>query len=155
MNTDVFAALASPVRREILNLLLVGPQPVNAIAAHFDMRRPSVSEHLRVLRDAGLVSEQRDGRHRFYELRPGPLYEVRDWLTPYERFWRARLRSLRELLDRDQSPADQSSAPSSTDPASVGGAPRYPAPADHAPVDPQPDQLPADSLPTKPLDDND
>jgi DNA-binding transcriptional ArsR family regulator len=84
MTTDVFAALASPVRREILNLLLVGPQPVNAIAARFDMRRPSVSEHLRVLRDAGLVSEQRDGRHRYYQLEPSPLADVRDWLTPYE-----------------------------------------------------------------------
>src|SRR5882757_532108 len=89
--TDVFAALASPVRREILNLLLVGPQPVNAIASRFDMRRPSVSEHLRVLRDAGLVSEQRDGRQRYYQLEPNPLTDVRDWLTPYERFWRTKL----------------------------------------------------------------
>jgi DNA-binding transcriptional ArsR family regulator len=97
--TDVFAALASPVRREILNLLLVGPQPVNAIAARFDMRRPSVSEHLRVLRDAGLVSEQRDGRQRYYQLEPNPLTDVRDWLTPYERFWRTKLRALHDLLD--------------------------------------------------------
>jgi DNA-binding transcriptional ArsR family regulator len=96
---DVFAALASPVRREILNLLLVGPQPVSTIAAQFDMRRPSVSEHLRVLRDAGLVSEQRDGRHRYYRLEAAPLSEIRDWLHPYERFWRAKLRNLRELLD--------------------------------------------------------
>ncbi len=86
-NSDVFAALASPVRREILNLLLAGPQPVNNIAAHFELRRPSVSEHLKVLRDAGLVGEQRDGRQRFYRLRARPLEDVRDWLNPYEQFW--------------------------------------------------------------------
>jgi DNA-binding transcriptional ArsR family regulator len=101
-NTDVFAALASPVRREILSRLRSGPLPVNDLAAGFDMRRPSVSEHLRVLRDAGLVSEQRDGRHRYYRLEAGPLAEVSDWLSPYERFWRARLRNLRELMDTDE-----------------------------------------------------
>lgn len=98
---DVFAALASPVRRELLRLLLDGSQPVNALAAHFDMRRPSVSEHLKVLRDAGLVSERRAGRERHYQLEAGPLGEVRDWLTPYERFWRGKLGDLRALLDEE------------------------------------------------------
>jgi DNA-binding transcriptional ArsR family regulator len=65
------------------------------------MRRPSVSEHLRVLREAGLVSEQRDGRQRYYQLEPNPLADVRDWLTPYERFWRAKLRGLRDFLTDD------------------------------------------------------
>ena len=101
MSTDVFGALASPVRREILSLLRSGPQPVHVLAARFDMRRPSVSEHLRVLRDAGLVSEQRDGRQRLYSLEAGPLAQVSDWLSPYERFWRGKLRNLRELLDSD------------------------------------------------------
>jgi DNA-binding transcriptional ArsR family regulator len=105
-STDVFAALASPVRRQILNLLLAGPQPVNDIAARFDMRRPSVSEHLKVLRDAGLVSEQRDGRQRFYRLEASPLEDLRDWLTPYERFWRGSLHNLRDLLDRDARDSD-------------------------------------------------
>jgi DNA-binding transcriptional ArsR family regulator len=99
--SDVFAALASPVRREILGLLLAGPRPVNALAEHFDLRRPSVSEHLKVLRDAGLVSEERDGRHRYYRLEAGRLEEVRDWLVPYERFWRAKLGNLRQLLDEE------------------------------------------------------
>src|SRR4051812_10927657 len=97
--SDVFAALASPVRREILGLLLTGPHPVNTLAEHFDLRRPSVSEHLKVLRDAGLVSEQRDGRHRYYRLEGARLEEVRDWLAPYEQFWRGKLRDLRGLLD--------------------------------------------------------
>jgi DNA-binding transcriptional ArsR family regulator len=85
---DVFAALASPVRRSLLGLLLDGPLPVNELAGHFDMRRPSVSEHLRVLRDAGLVVERKVGRQRLYQLDAEPLREVSDWLGPYERLAR-------------------------------------------------------------------
>ncbi|AZP19431.1 ArsR/SmtB family transcription factor [Streptomyces aquilus] len=100
-NDRVFAALANSVRREVLRLLRDGgPQPVQALAAHFDMARPSLSEHLKVLRDAGLVSEQRSGRQRIYRLEAAPLAEVQDWLHPYERFWRDRLKGLGELLDR-------------------------------------------------------
>lgn len=96
---DVFAALASPARRELLNLLLGGPSTVNDLAAHFDMRRPSVSEHLRVLKDAGLVSERKTGRQRHYQLEPRPLMDLGEWLHPYERFWRDRMRALRQVLD--------------------------------------------------------
>ncbi|MEU1305053.1 metalloregulator ArsR/SmtB family transcription factor [Streptomyces shenzhenensis] len=97
----VFAALASATRREVLRLLRDGgPQPVQALADHFAMRRPSLSEHLKVLREAGLVSEQRSGRQRIYRLEAAPLAEVQDWLHPYERFWRDRLKGLAELLDR-------------------------------------------------------
>ncbi|MFC4144684.1 ArsR/SmtB family transcription factor [Micromonospora mangrovi] len=98
--SDVFAALASPTRRELLRLLRErGGQPVAQLAAHFDMRRPSLSEHLKVLKDAGLVTEEPIGRQRLYSLRPEPLREVADWLGPYERFWRARLADLRDVLD--------------------------------------------------------
>ncbi|PGH41085.1 transcriptional regulator [Micromonospora sp. WMMA1996] len=98
--SDVFAALANPTRRELLRLLREeGEQPVQRLADRFDMRRPSLSEHLRVLKDAGLVTEQPVGRQRFYALRPEPLRELADWLTPYERFWRSRLAGLREVLD--------------------------------------------------------
>lgn len=97
---QVFAALASPVRREVLRLLRDGgPQPVTELAAHFAMARPSFSEHLRVLREAGLASETRAGRQRVYRLEAGALYEVQEWLVPFERFWRERLSGLRDLLD--------------------------------------------------------
>ncbi|MFI1394049.1 ArsR/SmtB family transcription factor [Streptomyces sp. NPDC020681] len=97
----VFAALANTTRREVLRLLREdGPQAVQAIADHFDMRRPSLSEHLKVLREAGLVSEERSGRQRIYRLEAAPLAEVQDWLHPYERFWRDRFKGLGELLDR-------------------------------------------------------
>ncbi|MEU4389477.1 metalloregulator ArsR/SmtB family transcription factor [Kribbella sp. NPDC023855] len=97
----VFAALASPVRREVLRLLRDdGPQPVQQLADHFEMARPSFSEQLRVLRDAGLVSERKEGRQRIYRLEPVPLAEVQDWLSPYERFWRERMSELGTVLDR-------------------------------------------------------
>ncbi|MEU6712332.1 metalloregulator ArsR/SmtB family transcription factor [Nonomuraea sp. NPDC046802] len=96
----VFAALASPARRELLRLLREeGAQPAGRLAERFDMSRPSVSEHLKVLRDAGLVAETRRGRERHYRLEATPLLEIRDWLTPYERFWRERLADLTTLLD--------------------------------------------------------
>mgnify|MGYP002623530301 CR=1 FL=1 len=98
---DVFAALANRHRRRLLDLLLDEPQSVNALAARFDMRRPSVSEHLKVLKDAGLVSEERRGRERIYRVDPERLRPVADWLSPYEAYWRGTLRSLRDHLDRN------------------------------------------------------
>ena len=99
---DVFAALANPTRREVLRLLLSGAAPVQDLADRFEMRRPSLSEHLKVLKDAGLVVERRSGRQRLYSLRPEPLREVAEWLVPYERFWRTKLTNLRTLLDEEE-----------------------------------------------------
>jgi DNA-binding transcriptional ArsR family regulator len=99
---EMFAALASPARRELLQLLLSGSLTVNELAAHFDMQRPSVSEHLKVLKDAGLVSERKSGRQRHYQLEPRPLMELKDWLDPYERFWRDRMKALRDVLNEEE-----------------------------------------------------
>lgn len=97
---EIFGALASPVRREVLRLLRdQGPQPVTDLAGHFDMARPSFSEHLKVLREAGLVSEERAGRQRVYRLEAVPLHEVQEWLHPFERFWRDKLAALGNVLD--------------------------------------------------------
>jgi DNA-binding transcriptional ArsR family regulator len=71
----------------MLDLLASGDRPVNAIAANFKMSRPAVSQHLRVLLDAGLVTEKRHGRERRYRLAPQRLAPVRDWLAHYQRFW--------------------------------------------------------------------
>ncbi len=96
----VFTALASPARRELLRLLLdEGAQPAGRLAERFDMSRPSVSEHLKVLKDAGLVAESRKGRERHYRLEAAPLMDLRDWLSPYEHFWRDRLARLSDLMD--------------------------------------------------------
>jgi len=99
---DVFAVLANPVRREILSLLRDGPRAVNDLAANFELGRPAVSEHLQVLRRAGLVREEPRGQHRYYHLEAGPLAEVEAWLHPFERFWRTRLRTLRDFLDEEK-----------------------------------------------------
>ncbi len=98
----IFAALASPVRRQLLALLAEGTQPVNALAEPFEMSRPAVSQHLHVLLDAGLVAEQRAGRERLYSLRAERLRDVRDWLRAYERFWHDRLDALGQYLDEEQ-----------------------------------------------------
>ena len=77
------------------------------LADHFDMRRPSISEHLKALRDAGLVSERKQGRQRYYHLEAGPLMDVQEWLLPYERFWREKLANLRTLLEEEEQEEDE------------------------------------------------
>ncbi len=95
----VFAALANPTRRDILDMLLEGQRSVIALAENFDMARPSVSEHLKVLRDCGLVAQDKHGRFRHYRINPEPLQEISEWLSSYERFWRQRLIALGQVLD--------------------------------------------------------
>jgi DNA-binding transcriptional ArsR family regulator len=99
---DVFIALAHPVRRRLLELLAAGPRTAGALAAPFDLSRPAVAEHLAVLRRAGLVRDDAVGRERHYHLTAEPLTQVSDWLSPFERYWRARLRTLTDLVEEDQ-----------------------------------------------------
>jgi DNA-binding transcriptional ArsR family regulator len=97
---DVFGAISHPARRRMLDLLLETDRSVNTIAEQFAMSRPAVSQHLRVLLDAGLVTEKRHGRERRYRLLPERLAPVRDWLALYERFWDDRLQRLQKLLTK-------------------------------------------------------
>ena len=97
---DVFAAISHPARRRMLDLLVEADRSVSAIAGHFQMSRPAVSQHLRILLDARLVTEQRHGRERRYRLVPERLAPVRDWLATYERFWDERLRKLQKMLSK-------------------------------------------------------
>jgi DNA-binding transcriptional ArsR family regulator len=96
---QLFGALANPTRRDILDALIGGDRTVGELAGMFDMSQPSVSEHLRALRGSGLVDEARSGRHRVYRVTAEPLVELMEWLTPYERFWRARMNALGAVLD--------------------------------------------------------
>ncbi len=97
-NDDVFGAISHPARRQMLDLLAEADRSVNAIALHFEMSRPAVSQHLRILLDSGLVTEERHGRERRYHFVPAGLGQVREWLAQYERFWDDRLLRLQKLL---------------------------------------------------------
>ena len=102
-HSDQFLAVADPTRRAILDLLRDGDAPVMQLAAAFDMSRPAVSRHLRVLRDARLVRERRggdDGRQRIYALTPEPLREVARWAEGYSVFWRDGLSRLKRHVER-------------------------------------------------------
>jgi DNA-binding transcriptional ArsR family regulator len=104
---DTFTAIAHPIRRQILDMLVAGERPVRSIAEPFATSRPAISQHLRILLDAGLVTEQRDGRERRYRLRPERLREVEDWLQQYQQFWSQKLSALGTYLDTmEDQPAD-------------------------------------------------
>ncbi|MBS2031150.1 MAG: winged helix-turn-helix transcriptional regulator [Deltaproteobacteria bacterium] len=99
-HADVYRAIADPTRRAILDRLRAGAAPVNALAADFDQSRPSISKHLRVLRDARLVREQKVGRERLYQLDPVPLQQVAGWVEGYRSFWLTSLDNLKRHLER-------------------------------------------------------
>ena len=105
-DVDVFAALANPVRREILVQLREGPVAVTELAQNFDIGRPAVSEHLQVLRRARLVREEPRGRERYYHLDPRPLGDVEAWLGGFTKYWKKRMAALEtvlaELADKDK-----------------------------------------------------
>ncbi len=94
-----FEVIAEPTRRRILDLLLPGERAVGDLVAGLAMSQPGVSRHLRVLRDAGLVSSRTDAQRRLYRINPGPLAELDAWLTPYRRLWAGRLDQLAAHLD--------------------------------------------------------
>jgi DNA-binding transcriptional ArsR family regulator len=98
-DADVFRAIADPTRRALLDRLRAGPAPVNALAEEFAQSRPAISKHLRVLRDAHLVTEQRAGRERLYELRSAPLQQVAGWIEGYRSFWQVSLARLKRHLE--------------------------------------------------------
>jgi DNA-binding transcriptional ArsR family regulator len=95
---EAAAAIADPIRRRVLELVRDRELPAGELAAQFDVSRPAVSRHLRVLRDAGLVQERREGRLRLYRADPEPLAELRTWL---EQYWDDRLWALKELAEDD------------------------------------------------------
>ena len=96
--------LAEPTRRRILDQLLDRPRTVGDLVAELNVSQPSVSKHLRVLRDAGVVEARRDAQRRIYELRPQALAEVLAWVEPYRRLWSDRLDALERHLDAKERP---------------------------------------------------
>lgn len=100
--TDAFTAVADPTRRQILDRLRVGSAPVHVLAAGLTISRPAVSKHLRVLREAALVRERREGRERVYELTPGPLRDVAGWIEGYRAMWATNLINLKALVESER-----------------------------------------------------
>jgi DNA-binding transcriptional ArsR family regulator len=101
-----FEVLAEPNRRRILDLLRDGERPVTDLVQHLAVSQPAVSKHLRVLREAGLVSMRIDAQRRLYRLQLQPLREVFDWLAPYRALWSASLDRLEQHLDALEPPIE-------------------------------------------------
>lgn len=100
VSPDVFRAVSDPTRRQMLELLLAGERTAAELAQPFDISQPAVSQHLRVLRESGLVEVRKMGRHRIYALDPRPIQDVAEWVRFFEGFWRRRLAALGKELDR-------------------------------------------------------
>lgn len=97
---SAFEIIAEPNRRAILGLLALSEQSVGEIERRLRMPQPTVSKHLRVLREAGFVESTVDAQRRLYRLKPGPLQEIDAWLVQFRRFWSAHVDALERHLDR-------------------------------------------------------
>jgi DNA-binding transcriptional ArsR family regulator len=98
--SDAFNAVGDPCRREILNYLALQERAVGEIVATLDLEQPSVSKHLRVLRDVGLVHVRRDGRRMFYQTNAEAIRPLHDWTATFERYWQHQLNRVKERAER-------------------------------------------------------
>lgn len=97
--SDAFNAVAEPRRREILNYLAFQEQPVGEIVAALGLEQPSVSKHLRVLRDVGLVNVRREGRQKLYRTNAAAIRPLHEWTSTFERFWKHQLSRVQERAE--------------------------------------------------------
>lgn len=95
---DVFHALADPTRRAVFERLAGREMSVSELKAGFPVSQPAISQHLAVLRGAGLVSERREGRYTYYRIEPGGLAPLVDWVDRYRAFWPKRIEKLKDVL---------------------------------------------------------
>ena len=101
---STFAIIAEPSRRAILSLLAASERSVGDIEEELNLSQPSVSKHLRVLREAGFVESRVDAQRRLYRIKPEPLMEIDAWLTPFRRYWSAHVDALERHLDQRDPP---------------------------------------------------
>jgi DNA-binding transcriptional ArsR family regulator len=101
--SDAFYAVAEPRRREILNFLALQERPVNEIVESLGLEQPSVSKHLRVLREVGLVDVRREGRQMFYKTNADAIRPLHEWTQTFERFWRHQLNRIKEQAETKSS----------------------------------------------------
>ena len=100
MRRDVFQAIADPTRREIINLIAHQSLNLNAIAENFDVSRPAISQHIKILTECGLIIIKKQGRERYCEAKLKQLNEVYDWVEPYRKFWEKRFDKLENVLTK-------------------------------------------------------
>ena len=100
---DVFQAIADPTRRAIVSLLALQTLTVSGIAEHFQVSRPAISKHVKILEECGLVTVRKSGREHYCEAKLKKLHEVADWVEPYRQMWEERLDRLEEYLAELQS----------------------------------------------------
>jgi len=101
MRRDVFQAIADPTRREIINLISHQSLNLNSVAENFDVSRPAISKHIRILTECGLVVIKKQGRERYCEARLQNLNQVSDWIEQYRVFWTSKLDALEDFLGKE------------------------------------------------------
>jgi DNA-binding transcriptional ArsR family regulator len=97
---DVFQAIADPTRRQIINLIARQSMNLNAIADNFDVSRPAISNHIRILHECGIISIEQVGRERFCKIQPQHLKEVAEWIGQYQVLWEEKLDSFENYLQQ-------------------------------------------------------
>ncbi|MEO9967915.1 MAG: metalloregulator ArsR/SmtB family transcription factor [Reichenbachiella sp.] len=102
MRRDVFQAIADPVRRDIIELLAEDTMSVNAVADKFDVSRPAISKHLKILDECGIITISQHGRERLCQIKPANLIPAFMWIDQYRRLWEDRLDSFENYLDKLQ-----------------------------------------------------
>ena len=101
---DVFQAIADPTRRAILGLLAIHSLTLNAVAENFDISRPAISKHVKILAECGLIEVKQEGRERYCEAKLEKLNEVSEWVEQYRQFWENKLDALENYLNELQKP---------------------------------------------------
>ena len=103
MRRDVFQAIADPTRREIISMIAHHSLHLNSVAEKFDVSRPAISKHIKILTECGLITIKQEGRHRYCEAKLDKLNEVSDWVEQYRKFWTQKLDALETYLEELQS----------------------------------------------------
>lgn len=101
MQRDIFQAIADPTRREIIDLLAGRSLPVNEVAEQFDISRPAISKHIKILNECGVVVIRKKGRKRYCRTDPRKIKEVAEWAGRYRKFWSERLDVLEDILQEE------------------------------------------------------
>jgi DNA-binding transcriptional ArsR family regulator len=120
MRRDVFQAIADPTRREIINILATQSLNLNSVAENFDVSRPAISKHIKILEECGLVVVFQQGRERYCEAKLEKLNEVSDWVEQYRKIWESRFDALDEYLQQLQAKPKADNPTEKTQPKKSG-----------------------------------